>query len=217
MARAHHPPRSAEADGACLAASAEADGQSRCPFCQGSADGRRAELLDWFAALLDGAGGSAPALTTSVLHAAPGSDALSQNHEHEGAPVARAAAPAPTPRWGTVLEAAAQLDVSRATLDRMRKQQRKEGWVLPGDPVQIGVGKQRNRERWDLDRVGEWAKALREHRRALQGPAKQRSRRPAKPTRKVRPPTRGQEARGARPKSLYARAKAQVAGLDSDG
>lgn len=54
-----------------------------------------------------------------------------------------AAQPDPTAaprRWGSVEEAAAVLGVSRDTIDRMRREQRREGWTLPGDPVQIGTG-----------------------------------------------------------------------------
>ena len=65
-----------------------------------------------------------------------------------------------TSRWGTVLEAAAILGVSRDTIDRMRRKQRKHGWTLPGEPVGIGLGNKRRREKWDLDRVPEWAAAF---------------------------------------------------------
>ena len=112
------------------------------------------------------------------------------------------------PRWGSVSDAAAVLGVSRDTIDRMRHEQRREGWSLPGDPVQVGTGQQRRRERWDLDRVAEWAAAFRE----------------MKAQARVRPAVRRSTRRrstGGRPKpatgSLYARAKAEVAALDRGG
>lgn len=112
------------------------------------------------------------------------------------------------PRWGTVSEAAAVLGVSRDTIDRMRCEQRRQGWTLPGDPVQVGTGQQRRRERWDLARVPEWAVAFREMKaQARARPAARRSNR--------------RRSAGGQPKSttgsLYARAKAEVAALDRGG
>ena len=112
------------------------------------------------------------------------------------------------PRWGTVSEAAAVLGVSRDTIDRMRREQRRLGWRLPSDPVQVGTGQQRLRERWDLDRVPDWAAAFREMKTQTRDrPAARRSTR--------------RRSTGAQPKSttgsLYARAKAEVAALDRGG
>jgi hypothetical protein len=126
------------------------------------------------------------------------------------------------PRLGTAQEAAGVLGVSRDTLDRMRGEQRRQGWVLPGDPVQIGQGKKRRHERWDLDRVEEWAKALRE-RSGKPGPRKPTSGRTS--GRRATSPPRAPSASRAEglkggptpARSLYARAKAQVEGSSSSG
>lgn len=121
-----------------------------------------------------------------------------------------AAQPDPTAaprRWGSVEEAAAVLGVSRDTIDRMRREQRREGWTLPGDPVQIGTGRQRRRERWDLDRVGEWAAALREKR------AETKPKRARRSARRRTTTTRSSPTTG----SLYSRAKAEVAAIDRGG
>ena len=113
--------------------------------------------------------------------------------------------PAPTqPRWGTVEEAAACLEVSRDTIDRMRRKQRDKGWALPGDPVRVGLGEERKREKWDLDRVEEWARAF---------DAKKLDKPRSRPATTKR---RGSSGKPQKPKnrsgsSLYARAKARVA------
>jgi hypothetical protein len=121
----------------------------------------------------------------------------------------------PRARPGSTDEAASVLGISRDTLDRMRKQQRREGWRLPGDPVQMGQGKTRKHERWDLDRVGEWAAAFHEHRSDKPRPKPRRSRRqPRGPKNQAAAqPTSRTASHG----SLYARAKAKVAGRDSKG
>ena len=121
------------------------------------------------------------------------------------------------PRFGTVLEAATTLGVSRATLDRMRQEQRKRGWVLPRSPVQVGVGKQRKREQWDLDGVTEWAAALEEKRgEAVTRPTVTQAsrRRPPRATKERARPA--QDCGSAPRKGLLARAKAQVAALGKD-
>lgn len=189
------------------------DHQSKCPCLRATAEGvalleRQAQLLDRFAALLDGAEKRATAMTASLLTTAGGHDDPSPARRHDHAAGPGPATPPPAaPRWGTVEEAAAHLDVSRDTLDRMRKEQREQGWVLPGEPVPVGMGKKRRRERWDLDQVGEWAAALR---------AKQ----PDKPRRKSAAPRRTaresqNSTKGGGGTSLYARAKARAAGLES--
>jgi len=127
----------------------------------------------------------------------------------------------PPPRWGSVDEAAAMLGVSRDTLDRMRVKQRRKGWIFPCDPVPVGQGKKRRRERWDLDRVAEWATAYRD--KTGEGrprrPASSRSGRQrtvASARASVAQADTGPGSRPAGTASLYARAKAKVAAQDSD-
>jgi len=106
------------------------------------------------------------------------------------------------PRWGSSVEAASLLGVSRDTLDRMRAVQRRGGWALPGDPVQVGVGKERRHERWDLDLVRGWALALEERRTQERRKPKSRGTSPKRPGRHRRKPDSSKDG------SLYARAKA---------
>ena len=103
------------------------------------------------------------------------------------------------PRWGSPSEAAATLGVSRDTLDRMRSEQRRLGWTLDGDPLHVGCGEEKRHERWDLDRVPDWARAF--SARQAEGYSQLR-RKPRAMASKCRRPSK---AAGT---SLYARASA---------